>query len=139
MATELVLVFRAISGGEPYLAQCVVEAAPLSDLGQLDVVVERPARALFDFADHKAAAHVGNPIGELDRGGLCRGDVFMLERYRHRGDFLYRLESLPNQAGMVSGAAAAFERIECARCASMRTASLAAAATRWRTGLLTSM
>ncbi|MCY1233138.1 hypothetical protein D9M72_456630 [compost metagenome] len=63
---RLVLLVSAVGGGVPGLGQGVLEAGVLGDPGQLFVVVEVPAGALFDGGDHQAAGNVRHPVGELE-------------------------------------------------------------------------
>jgi len=61
----LVLVVGAVARREANLAERVVEAVVFGDLGKLAIVVDVPARALLDIADHESARHIGNPIGKF--------------------------------------------------------------------------
>jgi hypothetical protein len=63
---RFMLIFRAVTGSETYLAQRVIEAGVLGDLHQLDVVVDVPAGALLDIAENEPTGHVGHPICKLD-------------------------------------------------------------------------
>ena len=65
-AGGLVLVFGTVAGLVAHLGQRVVEAVVLRRLGQLDVVVVTPVRALLDVAGDQAAADIGHPVRELD-------------------------------------------------------------------------
>ena len=58
---------------KPDLAQGVFKTGFLGELGQLAVVINIPARALFDVADNQPAADIGYPISKLDRFGTVLG------------------------------------------------------------------
>ena len=66
-ARRFVLLVGAVRRGVADLAQRVVEAVVLGELGDLDVEVEGPVGALLDRARDETAGDVGHPVGELQR------------------------------------------------------------------------
>ena len=81
---RLVLILGAVAGGEADLAQRIGKAGRLGDLGEAAVVVDVPAGALGDLADHQAARDVRHPIGELNGGVGRRRRRARLRRMRGR-------------------------------------------------------
>ena len=63
---RLMLEFCAVTGGEANLAQGVLKAAGLGDLRKFAIVLDGPARALFNIGNDQAARDVWNPIGEFE-------------------------------------------------------------------------
>ena len=68
MAKEhrLMLKFSAVAGGKADLAQRIVEPVVFRGLGELPIIVDVPASALFDIADNQTTADIRNPIGKAD-------------------------------------------------------------------------
>src|ERR1019366_1039026 len=66
---RLVLQLGAVARHVANLAERVLEAAVLGQHRQLAVILVGPVGALLDLADDQASAHVGHPVGELDRVG----------------------------------------------------------------------